>query len=115
MSNDVQTLGVSHLGGSTIGYRFGQEYDASKPTLVMVNSFTTSVELYRPQFSHRELSHTANLLAIEPYGHGATRAAYEQFTYWDSAVANLEVLAALGIEEAFVLGTSQGGWIATRM
>ncbi len=115
MSNDVQTLEVSHLGGSTIGYRFAQEYDASKPTLVLVNSFTTSVELYRPQFSHEELNQTANLLAIEPYGHGATRATYEQFTYWDSAVANLQVLEALGIEESFVLGTSQGGWIATRM
>lgn len=115
MSNDVQTLSVPHLGGSTIGYRFGREYDASKPTLVLVNSFTTSVELYRPQFAHEELNQTANLLAIEPYGHGATRATYGQFTYWDSAVANLQVLEALGIEEAFVLGTSQGGWIAPRM
>lgn len=115
MSNDIQTLNVSHLGGSAIGYRFCHEYDASKPTLVLVNSFTTSVELYRPQFSHEELNQTANLLAIEPYGHGATRAEYEQFTYWDSAVANLQVLEALGIEEAFVLGTSQGGWIAPRM
>src|SRR5205807_8251245 len=40
---------------------------------------------------------------------------YGQFTYWDSAVANLQVLDALGIPEAFVLGTSQGGWVATRM
>lgn len=115
MSSDLQTVDVSHLGGSTIGYRFGQKYDKSKPTLVMVNSFTTSVELYRPQFAHEYLSRTANLLAIEPYGHGATRASYEQFTYWDSAVANLQVLESLGIGEAFVLGTSQGGWIATRM
>lgn len=115
MSDDVHAVSVPHLGGSTIGYRFGQEYDASKPTLVLVNSFTTSVELYRPQFAHEELNQVANLLAIEPYGHGVTRAAYEQFTYWDSAVANLQVLEALGIGEVFVLGTSQGGWIAARM
>ena len=115
MSNDTQTVSVPHLGGSQIGYRFGGEYDASKPTLVLVNSFTTSVELYRPQFASEELSGAANLLSIEPFGHGATRAAYEQFTYWDSAVANLQVLEALGIEQAFVLGTSQGGWIAARM
>ena len=81
----------------------------------MVNSFTTSVEQYRPQFADETLAATANLLAIEPYGHGQTRASYEQFTYWDSAIANLQVLDALGIPEAFVLGTSQGGWIATRM
>jgi pimeloyl-ACP methyl ester carboxylesterase len=111
----TDTITVSHLGTSTIGYKLGKAYDASLPTLVLVNSFTTSVEQYRPQFADEELSATANLLAIEPYGHGETRAAYAQFTYWDSAIANLQVLDALGIPEAFVLGTSQGGWIATRM
>jgi pimeloyl-ACP methyl ester carboxylesterase len=115
MSNEVQTVTVSHLGTSTIGYKFGKPYDASLPTLVMVNSFGTSVELFRPQFAHAELGETANLLAIELYGHGATRSTYEQFTYWDSAVANLQALEALGIPEAFVLGTSQGGWVAARM
>ena len=114
MSN-TETLSVPHLGTSTIGYRFGSPYDASLPALVLVNSFSTSVELYRPQFAHPELSKTANLLAIELYGHGETRASYEQFTYWDTAVANLQVLEALGISEAFILGTSQGGWVAARM
>ena len=114
MSN-AETITVPHLGTSTIGYELGKAYDASLPTLVMVNSFTTSVEQYRPQFADETLAATANLLAIEPYGHGQTRASYEQFTYWDSAIANLQVLDALGIPEAFVLGTSQGGWIAARM
>ena len=114
MSN-AETITVTHLGTSTIGYKLGKAYDASLPTLVMVNSFTTSVEQYRPQFADEELAATANLLAIEPYGHGQTRASYEQFTYWDSAIANLQVLDALDIPEAFVLGTSQGGWIAARM
>lgn len=114
MSN-AQTITVPHLGTSTIGFQLGKAYDASLPTLVMVNSFTTSVELFRPQFADEQLTATANLLAIEPYGHGRTRASYEQFTYWDSAIANLQVLDALGIREAFVLGTSQGGWIAARM
>jgi hypothetical protein len=65
---------------------------------------STSVEQYRPQFADEQLTATANLLAIEPYGHGQTRASYEQFTYWDSAIANLQVLDALEILEAFVLG-----------
>jgi len=111
----AETITVPHLGTSTIGYKLGKAYDASLPTLVLVNSFTTSVEQYRPQFADETLTAAANLLAIEPYGHGQTRASYEQFTYWDSAIANLQVLYALGIREAFVLGTSQGGWIATRM
>ena len=82
---------------------------------MLVNSFSTSVELYRPQFADEALLAAANLLAIELYGHGATRASYAHFTYWDSAIADLQVLQALGIERAFVLGTSQGGWVAARM
>ncbi|MGY1722715.1 alpha/beta fold hydrolase [Blastococcus sp. SYSU DS0533] len=113
--SSTETIQIPHLGGSTIGHRFGKAYDPSLPTLVMVNSFTTSVELYRPQFADEQLAGTANLLAIEPYGHGQTRAAYAQFTYWDTAIAGLQVLDALGIPDAFVLGTSQGGWIAARM
>ena len=113
--SDTETIQIPHLGGSTIGYRFGRVYDAALPTLVMVNSFTTSVELYRPQFADEKLSAAANLLALEPYGHGRTRASYGQFTYWDTAIAGLQVLDALRIPEAFVLGTSQGGWIAARM
>ena len=111
----TQTTTVPHLGTSEVGSRFPRPYDASLPTLVLVNSFTTSADLYRPQFADDELTATANLLAIEPYGHGRTRAGYAQFTYWDTAVAGLQVLEALGIGEAFVLGTSQGGWIAARM
>ena len=115
MNDAARTVTVPHLGTSSIGHRFSRPYDSSRPTLVMVNSFTTSVELYRPQFAHAELAQTANLLAIEPYGHGETRSPYEHFTYWDTAHANLQLLDALGISEAFVLGTSQGGWVAARM
>ena len=113
--SDAETITVAHLGTSEVGYKLGRPSDASLPTLVMVNSFTTAIELYRPQFADETLTATANLLAVEPYGHGRTRASYEQFTYWDSAIANLQVLDALDIGEAFVLGTSQGGWVAPRM
>lgn len=115
MTTETQTVSVPHLGGSVVGYRFGAPYNPDLPTLVMVNSFSTCVDLYRPQFEDAELMGTANLLALELYGHGETRASYEQFTYWDTAIANLQALEALGIDQAFVLGTSQGGWIAARM
>jgi pimeloyl-ACP methyl ester carboxylesterase len=115
MTGTPETVSVPHLGGSTISYKFGRPYDPSLPTLVMINSFTTSMELYRAQYADSELVDAMNLLAIEPYGHGGTRATWQQFTYWDSAIADLQVLEALGIPEAFVLGTSQGGWIAARM
>ena len=115
MSTGRETITAPLLGGSTISYAFAQPYDPSLPTLVLVNSFSTSVELYRPQFADPALTEVANLLAIELYGHGDTRSTHEQFTYWDSAAADLYVLDALDIPEAFVLGTSQGGWVAARM
>jgi pimeloyl-ACP methyl ester carboxylesterase len=46
---------------------------------------------------------------------GGTRCKTEHFTYWDTAIMNLLVLDALGIEKAFALGTSQGGWLVVRM
>lgn len=115
MSTYEQTVAVPHLGGSVVGATFGRPYNPELPTVVMINSYTTSAELYRPQFSDSVLNDSTNLLALEPYGHGRTRSTYRHFNYWDSAIANLQALDALEIPAAMVLGTSQGGWIATRM
>jgi len=114
MSN-TKTVTVPHLGGIEAGYQMPHPYDASKPTLVLVNSFTTSSELYRGQYANKELTSKMNLLAIELLGHGKTRTKSENFTYWDTAIMNLQVMEALGVKKAFVLGTSQGGWITVRM
>ncbi|EEP78228.1 conserved hypothetical protein [Uncinocarpus reesii 1704] len=114
MSN-VQLIHVPHLGGIDAAYRLSQPFDASKPTLVLINSFTTSSELYAAQFSSPALTSKLNLLAIELLGHGQTRAACEHWTYWDTAIMNLQVMDALHIQKAFVLGTSQGGWVTVRM
>ena len=112
---NVEIVNISHLGGSEIGCCFGADFDASRPTLVMVNSFATSCQLYRPQFNDKKLMEAANLVSFELYGHGHTRTSCEQFTYWDSAIANLQAMEKLNISSAFILGTSQGGWVAARM
>ena len=110
----AKTTDIPHLS-STIGYYHPAPLDPSKPTLVLINSFTTAVQLYDDQFANEELVASVNLLAIEPYGHGDTRTAIEHFTYWDTAIAALQVLDKLGVKRAFALGTSQGGWIVARM
>lgn len=113
------TIRVPHLGGITVGYMLNNNntYDPSKPTCVLINSFCTTVALFRPQFECKKLTDTMNLLAIEPLGHGATSmpAISDHFTYWDTAAMALQVMDALGIEKAFALGTSQGGWVVARM
>ncbi|KAI9849023.1 MAG: hypothetical protein M1837_005914 [Sclerophora amabilis] len=111
----TKTVHVPHLGGTDAGYQMPYPYDPEKPTLILVNSFTTSSDLYKGQYANKALTDTMNLLAIEPLGHGKTRTKSEHFTYWDTAIMNLQVMDALGVRSAFVLGTSQGGWITTRM
>ncbi|KAL8757636.1 MAG: hypothetical protein Q9199_002061 [Rusavskia elegans] len=111
----TKTVEVPHLGGIKAGYQMPHPYDASKPTLVLVNSFTTSSDLYRSQYENQKLTSAMNLLAIELLGHGQTRTKSENFTYWDTAIMNLQVMEVLGVKKAFVLGTSQGGWITVRM
>ncbi|KAK5214138.1 hypothetical protein LTR41_000330 [Exophiala xenobiotica] len=112
---NTKTVHVPHLGGIDAAYQMPQPYDSSKPTLVLVNSFTTSSELYGKQYANKALTDKMNLLAIELLGHGQTRTKSENFTYWDTAIMNIQVMEALGIHKAFVLGTSQGGWITVRM
>ncbi|KAL8400468.1 hypothetical protein RB594_000746 [Gaeumannomyces avenae] len=110
------TIQVSHLG-VTAGYRLsGGAVDASKPTVVLVNSMCTTSSLYDHQFANAELTAAVNLLAVEPLGHGATSCpSSDAFTYWDSALVALQVMDGLGVQKAFALGTSQGGWIVARM
>jgi len=110
------TIQVPHLGGIQVGYRLsGDCYDAKKPTCVLINSMCMTVSLYKDQFDNPALTDVLNLLAIEPLGHGATSCPVEHFTYWDSAIMALQVMDKLGIDKAFALGTSQGGWMVTRM
>jgi pimeloyl-ACP methyl ester carboxylesterase len=112
---NTQTITVPHLGGITAAYQTSNPIDPSKPTLILINSFTTSSELYRDAFTNKELTSVMNLVAIELLGHGQTRAKAENWTYWDTAMMNLQVMEGLGVERAFVLGTSQGGWVTVRM
>ncbi len=112
----TKTIQVPHLGGIKAGYALSNDhYDATKPTVVLINSMCTTVSLYRDQFADTKLTEAMNLLAIEPLGHGATSTASEHFTYWDTAIMALQVMEALEIEKAFALGTSQGGWMVVRM
>lgn len=112
---DCKTVRVPHLWGIDASYQMPKPYDSSKPTLVLVNSFTTDSELYKAQYEDKRLTDAMNLISIELLGHGQTRTKAKEFTYWDTAIMNLQVLEALGIKKAYALGTSQGGWIVVRM
>ncbi|KAI0013157.1 putative alpha/beta hydrolase [Xylariaceae sp. FL0662B] len=111
----TQTVQVAHWGAK-VGYAISNgKLDSTKPTCVMINSMNTTVHLYKPQMESSKLTDVMNVLAIEPLGHGATTCNLEHFTYWDTALIALQAMEKLGVEKAFALGTSQGGWIIVRM
>lgn len=112
----TKTIRVPHLFGTDAAYQMPRPYDASKPTCVLINSFTMTSDLYAAQYKNEKLLDAMNIIAVEPYGHGQTRAGTDTFTYWDTSIMTLQVLDALGVKgKVFALGTSQGGWIVVRM
>ncbi|KAF1931222.1 putative alpha/beta hydrolase [Didymella exigua CBS 183.55] len=118
MPSSIIPIKITHLGNLQVGYRLtNNAIDPSKPTLVCINSMCMTTALFDAQFNDNSLTGAMNILAIEPLGHGATTfpTKASHFTYWDSAIVALEVMTALNVEKAFVLGTSQGGWIVVRM
>ncbi|KAF2094899.1 alpha/beta-hydrolase [Rhizodiscina lignyota] len=113
---NTKTVTVPHLFGTDAAYQMPRPYDPSKPTCVLINSFTMTSDLYAAQYQNKDLLDAMNIVAIEPYGHGQTRTSTPTFTYWDTAIMVFQVLDALGIQgKIFALGTSQGGWIVVRM
>ncbi|KAF2126666.1 putative alpha/beta hydrolase [Dothidotthia symphoricarpi CBS 119687] len=117
MPSQTLQISITHLGSLTVGYRLAAKINPSKPTLICINSMCMTSALFDAQFSDEALTAAVNLLAIEPLGHGQTSFPEKvaQFTYWDSAIVALEVMSCLGVERAFAMGTSQGGWMVVRM
>ncbi|CAN8100556.1 unnamed protein product [Discula destructiva] len=116
----TQTVLVPQLGGITAGYVLrganGGGFDPSKPTFVMINGMYMCSSIFSQQFDDARLAAAANLLAIEPPGTGATWCmTTEHWTYWDAAAMALQVMERLGVEKAYALGSSAGGFIVTRM
>ncbi|KAF9697876.1 hypothetical protein EKO04_004100 [Ascochyta lentis] len=118
MPSSTIPITITHLGSLNVGYRLtNNAVDPAKPTLVCINSMCMTTALFDAQFNDATLTNAMNILAIEPLGHGSTSfpTKASHFTYWDSAIVALEVMTVLNVKKAFVLGTSQGGWMVVRM
>jgi pimeloyl-ACP methyl ester carboxylesterase len=100
--------------GITLAYRLSDPIDTSLPTIVMFHSFLMDSRLYEQQFNDTRYS-AYNLIAIDEHGHGGTTGRGTDFTFWDTASDSLQLLTKLGLDRFYVLGTSQGGFIALRM
>jgi pimeloyl-ACP methyl ester carboxylesterase len=110
----TKLLKTSLDNGITLAYRLSHPIDKSLPTIVMLHTFLMDSRLYGEQFKDTRYA-GYNLIAIDAHGHGGTTGRGEDFTFWDNASDSLQLLTKLGIDRFYVLGTSQGGFIALRM
>lgn len=113
----TETVDVPHLGGIRAGYAIsgGGTIDPAKPTFTMINGLFMTSLVFATQFRDAALTSAANLIAVEPLGHGATTCPTEHFTFWDTAIVALQVMDRLGVDKAYAMGMAQGGAMITRM
>ncbi|CAF3633558.1 unnamed protein product [Rotaria socialis] len=113
MSNK-KLLHMSLDNGVTLAYRLSHPIDKSLPTLVMFHAFLMDSRFYDRQFKDFRYS-AYNLIAIDAHGHGETTGREDDFTFCNTASDSLQLLTKLDLDQFYVLGTTQGGFIALQM
>jgi pimeloyl-ACP methyl ester carboxylesterase len=113
----TKLIRVPHLNGTSVSYHLPKPIVGSKPTLIFITSLCSTASSLVKQVTDPSLLEQANLLVFEPLGHGGTKVVGGEvsWTFWDSATCFLQAMDALNVKRAFVLGVSQGGFMATRM
>jgi pimeloyl-ACP methyl ester carboxylesterase len=79
--------------------------------VIFSHGFLMDHEMFEPQVA--ALSGEFRCITWDERGFGQTDASGE-FTYWDSADDALALLSHLGIDKAFFVGMSQGGFLSMR-
>jgi pimeloyl-ACP methyl ester carboxylesterase len=109
-----ELLHMSLDNGVTLAYRLSHPIDKSLPTIVMHHAFLMDSRFYDRQL--KDVRYSAyNLISIDAHGHGGTTGRGEDFTFSDTASDSFQLLTKLGIDQFYVLGTTQGGCIAFQM
>lgn len=88
-----------------------EDSGGTEPAVLFSHGFLMDHEMFEPQVS--DLSDEFRCITWDERGFGQTEASAE-FTYWDSADDALALLEHLGIERAFLVGMSQGGFLSMR-
>ncbi|KAM0748452.1 alpha/beta-hydrolase [Meredithblackwellia eburnea MCA 4105] len=89
----------------------------SKPTLALIHSFATSVDMFAREFKDEELTGKFNLIAIGCLGHEIEAKVLkggDSYNLWDQARLVVDVMESLNIPSYFIAGVSQGGFVAMR-
>jgi 3-oxoadipate enol-lactonase len=99
---------IAELDGVTISYEVAGR---SERCVVFSHGFLMDHEMFAPQVA--ELAEEFRCVSWDERAHGGT-VAPGSFTYWDSARDLVALLDHLGIEDAALVGMSQGGFLTLR-
>jgi pimeloyl-ACP methyl ester carboxylesterase len=81
------------------------------PAVILSHGFLMDHEMFAAQVA--ELAGEFRCITWDERGFGATEAT-GSFTFWDSADDALALLTHVGVERAFLVGMSQGGFLSLR-
>ena len=94
-------------------YEYTKSPKRDAKTIVFICPFLTPCDYWAkwvPVFSA-----AYNCITFDVRGHGKTQCEHgKQWSYWDITDDIVSILDALSLEKAILIGTSQGGFIATR-
>ncbi|HEV7679368.1 MAG TPA: alpha/beta hydrolase [Candidatus Dormibacteraeota bacterium] len=100
---------IAQVNGRRVAY---EDTGGGGPAVIFSHGLLMDREMFAPQLE--ALRGEFRCIAWDARGHGDSDEATEPFTYWDSAEDMFALAAHLGVERAFLVGMSQGGFLSLR-
>lgn len=102
-------MAIATVNGRRLGY---EDTGGDGPAVIFSHGLLMDREMFAPQVE--ALRGEFRCVAWDARGHGESDDALEPFTYWDSAEDMFALAEQMGIERAFLVGMSQGGFLSLR-
>jgi pimeloyl-ACP methyl ester carboxylesterase len=100
---------IAEVNGRRVAY---DDSGGAGPVVIFSHGLLMDREMFAPQVE--ALRGEFRCIAWDARGHGESDPATQPFSYWDSAEDMLALAGHLGIERAFLVGMSQGGFVSLR-
>jgi pimeloyl-ACP methyl ester carboxylesterase len=102
-------MSIAEVNGRRVAY---EDTGGDGPVVVFSHGLLMDREMFAPQVE--ALRGEFRCISWDGRGHGESDPATEPFTYWDSADDMFALAEHLGVERAFLVGMSQGGFVSLR-
>jgi pimeloyl-ACP methyl ester carboxylesterase len=102
-------MSYADVNGQSLYY---EDSGGTGPAVIFSHGFLMDHEMFAPQIE--ALAGSFRCITWDQRGFGKTGGIPKPFTYWDSARDCLGILSHLGIEQATLVGMSQGGFLSLR-